>query len=553
MLNLPASSVDGFQHLDSGSLQRRARQVRNDTKKAIMIVEEKKIRVRFAPSPTGQLHVGGLRSALYNYLFAKKESGTMVLRIEDTDRKRYVEGAVEGLINSLEWAGIGWQEGVFSNDRLPAEYHKRQIADSVSYPGILEVGGHGPYVQSERLGIYKEYAQQLIKEGKAYYCFCEPERLEQMREKQAAEKKAPMYDRYCLANVSEDQINDNLKKECPYTIRLKVPRNEAVVFEDVVRGKVSFGTNTIDDQVLMKSDGFPTYHLASVVDDHLMGITHVIRGEEWLPSTPKHVLLYRAFGWEVPTFAHLPLLLSTEKKKLSKRQGDVAVEDYIKKGYLKEALINFVALLGWNPGKGKTQEIFSMEELISEFEISKVHKAGAVFDLKKLDWINGQYIKKLSPEELHVKALPFLLEKEFFASAPEDCKSEKYVRKVLEIEQERLLKLSDVGEENKFFFNDIFVFEAGLLAWKEMGMDRVREVLEKAREILGGVSNEDWTRENLGEILLEAAGENRGEFLWPLRVALTGEQKSPSPSDVAWVIGKNEAIRRIERALALIK
>lgn len=509
------------------------------------------IRVRFAPSPTGSLHIGGLRTALYNFLFAKKAGGEMLLRIEDTDRKRYVEGAVESLVKSLEWAGIGWQEGVFVGESK-VESRKSKVVESENYPGILEVGEFGPYIQSERLEIYKEYAEQLVKNGKAYYCFCEPERLEKMREMQSAEKKAPMYDRYCLANVDEDQINENLKKECPHTIRLKVPRDEGVVFNDLIRGKVSFSTNTIDDQVLMKSDGFPTYHLASVVDDHLMGISNVIRGEEWLPSTPKHVLLYRAFGWEVPAFAHLPLLLSTEKKKLSKRQGDVAVEDYIKKGYLKEALINFVALLGWNPGKGKTQEIFSIEELAQEFELSKVHKAGAVFDLKKLDWINGQYIKKLTLDELCSQGLPFLSEKEFVKKAPEDCKSEEYLKKVLQIEQERLLRLSDAGEENKFFFNDIFIYEPRMLAWKDMEMMKVKEVLEKAKNLLDGISDSDWTRENLGKVLLETAGEDRGEFLWPLRVALTGEQRSPSPSDVAWVVGKNESQRRIERALALI-
>jgi len=509
-----------------------------------------KKRIRFAPSPTGQLHIGGLRTALYNYLFAKKEGGTMILRIEDTDRKRYVEGAVEGLINALEWADIKWEEGAFDK-KSKSQNSKSKSEESKSYPGISEIGDYGPYIQSERLDIYKKYAEQLVKDGKAYYCFCQPERLEEMRQNQIKEKKAPMYDRHCLHNLSPEDIEKNLKDGRPHTIRLNVPKNDAIVFEDIIRGKVSFGTNTIDDQVLLKSDGFPTYHLANVVDDHLMKITDVIRGEEWLPSTPKHVLLYRAFGWEVPMFAHLPLLLSTEKKKLSKRQGDVAVEDYIAKGYLKEALINFVALLGWNPGKGKTQEIFSMDELVVEFDLSRVHKAGAVFDLKKLDWINGQYIKKLSVDEIYAKTMPFFQKKDFFNNAPEDCKSEKYLKKVLTVEQERLFRLSDVGEENKFFFNDIFVYDAKLLIWNDMGVDKVKENLDKAREILSSMAENDWNRDNLGKALLDASGENRGEFLWPLRVALTGEQKSPSPSDVAWVIGKDETLRRIERAVAL--
>jgi nondiscriminating glutamyl-tRNA synthetase len=407
-----------------------------------------KIRVRFAPSPTGYMHVGSLRTALYNYLFAQKNGGNLLLRIEDTDRKRFVEGSVEGLINVLNWTGINYTEGVYLEDGK-----------------IEQKGDCGPYIQSERLALYKDYADQLVKDGKAYYCFCEPERLEKMREDQITSKTAPMYDRYCLNNVSAEEVNKNLKSNCPFTIRLKVPENEIIEFNDLIRGKVSIHSKTIDDQVLLKSDGFPTYHLANVIDDHLMGITHVIRAEEWLPSTPKHILLYRAFGWDIPQFAHLPLLLSTDKKKLSKRMGDVAVEDYIKKGYLKEAIINFVTLLGWNPGEGSTQEIFSMEELIEKFDLKHVHKGGAVFDLKKLDWLNAQYIKKLSVSELYTKSLEFWEQKDFYQNATMDKKSETYLKKVLSIEQERLENLSLVGESNKFFFTDID-YDKELLRWK---------------------------------------------------------------------------------------
>jgi len=509
------------------------------------------VRVRFAPSPTGSLHVGGLRTALYNYLFAKKSNGVMILRLEDTDRKRFVTGSSEELIHSLQWAGLNWNEGVFS-EKFKSQFSNIKFEESKDYPEIIEVGEYGPYIQSERLNIYQKYAQQLVADKKAYYCFCEPERLTEMKTQQIANKKAPMYDRHCLINLSADQINQNLKKKCPYTIRLKVPRDEKIIFQDLIRGKISFETNTIDDQVLIKSDGFPTYHLANIVDDHLMGITHVIRAEEWLPSTPKHILLYQSLGWKIPFFAHLPLLLSTEKKKLSKRQGDVAVDDYIKKGYLKEALINFIALLGWNPGNGKVQEIFSLEELVSEFEISKVHKAGAIFDLKKLDWINSQYIKKMSLEELFEKIFPFLEKKEFFLQSAPICKSPEYIKKVLAIEQERLLKLSDVGQENKFFFTKILSYEAELLIWKDADKKKTQVALEKAETILKAFNQSDWQRDNLNKTLLEAAGENRGEFLWPLRVALTGESKSPSPSDVAWVIGREVALERIREALNLI-
>lgn len=517
-------------------------------------MNDKKVRVRFAPSPTGYLHVGGLRTALYNFLFAKKNEGELLLRIEDTDRSRYVEGAVESLIKSLDWAGIRFDEGVFQSVEVKDD---KTFADSSkNYPGILEVGNCGPYIQSERLEIYKKYAEQLVAEGKAYYCFCEPTRLEEMREKQIQEKKAPMYDRYCLTNVAPEKINEKLKENCPATIRLKVPRDETIVFEDIVRGKVSFSTNTIDDQVLLKSDGFPTYHLASVVDDHLMEITHVLRAEEWLPSTPKHILLYRAFGWEAPQFAHLPQLLSVDKKKLSKRMGDVAVEDYVKKGYLKEAIVNFVALLGWNPGGGSTQEIFSMEELIEKFELSKVHKAGAVFDVKKLDWINSQYIKKLSADELLEYALPFFEKKEFYKTWNLERETwsvkekEEYLKKVLSIEKERLTKFSDVGDENLFFFQDI-AYDKDLLRWKTNTDEQTKTALETAQKILEGISEEEWNLDVMSEKLLAVAGDKRGDLLWPLRAALTGAQKSPSPFEVAWVLGKGECQLRLKKALGL--
>lgn len=514
-----------------------------------MADSDKKIRVRFAPSPTGYLHIGGLRTALYNFLFARKNKGVFALRIEDTDKTRYVEGAVESLIKSLRWAGLNWEEGAYEKSGLSKE--KLKFSDSQTYPGIVEVGDFGPYIQSERLDLYKKYAEQLVADGKAYYCFCEPKRLEEMREDQVAQKKAPMYDRYCLTNVDPSQVNEKLKQNCPSTIRLKVPRDEEIVFEDLVRGKVSFSTNNIDDQVLLKSDGFPTYHLANVVDDHLMQISHVIRGEEWLPSTPKHVLLYRAFGWQEPVFAHLPLLLNPDKSKLSKRQGDVAVEDYLKKGYLKDALINFIVTLGWNPGEGSVQEIFSIEELIEKFELEKVHKAGAVFDIKKLDWINSQYIKKLSSGELIENALPFFEQKDFFMNASADKKTNEYLEKVLEVEKQRLTKFSDVGDENIFFFQDIS-YEKGMLVWKDNSEEKTLASLKLAHASLEEILEENWNLPEIERKLLEAAGENRGDLLWPLRVALTGAQKSPSPFECAWVLGKNETLKRIENAAKMV-
>lgn len=498
----------------------------------------KKIRVRFAPSPTGYMHVGNFRTALYTYLFAKKNDGDFILRIEDTDQKREVADALEKLIKIINWAGFQYSEGVyFENSK------------------IIEKGNFGPYIQSKRLGIYKKYVKELVKNKKAYYCFCAPKRLEEMRQNQLNQKQAPMYDRHCL-DLSQYEIDEKIKNGEKYVIRQKINTDGFTEFNDLIRGKVQIKNNLLDDQILLKSDGFPTYNFANVVDDHLMEISHVFRGEEYISSTPKYIQLYENFGWEIPKVAHLPLLLNADKSKLSKRQGDVAVEDYIKNGYLQEAIINFVAFLGWNPGKGETQEIFTLEELIEKFDFSHVHKAGAVFDIKKLDWINSQWIKKLSIEELHKKSLKFLKEKEFYKNWSEknwNAKEKKeYEKKVLILERERMTKLSEVGENNKFFFEDV-VYEKNLLRWKDMDDKKLKNNLKKAEKILSDVSENNWNQKNLNNILMKASEENRGEFLWPLRVVLTGEQKSPSPFECAWVLGKKETLKRIKKSLILFE
>jgi len=371
-----------------------------------------------------------------------------------------------------------------------------------------------------------------------------------MRDLQTARKKAPMYDRTCL-KLSKEEVAEKLKNGEPYVIRQKINTEGFTEFDDLIRGKVKIKNDLLDDQVLLKSDGYPTYNFANVVDDHLMGITHVMRGEEYISSTPKYTQLYQNFGWIEPKIAHLPLILNLDKTKLSKRQGDVAVEDYIQKGYLKEAIINFVALLGWNPGEGSTQEIFSLEELISEFDLKKVHKAGAVFDLKKLDWINAQYIKKLSIEELYEKSAVFFRQKDFYQNAPEEKKSEAHLKKVLTIEQDRLENLSQVGENNRFFFQDI-QYSKELLRWKKMSDEDLKKSLEKSKAVLEKITETDWTKENLEKNLLEVAGEKRGDLLWPLRAALTGAQKSPSPFECAWVLGQGETLKRIGQALNLL-
>ncbi|MEI8096926.1 MAG: glutamate--tRNA ligase [Candidatus Moraniibacteriota bacterium] len=494
------------------------------------------VRVRFAPSPTGQLHVGSLRTALYDYLFAKKLGGKYVLRIEDTDQSRLVPGALENLINTMDTMGVHHDEGVFIEDGE-----------------IIQKGEYGPYVQSERLPIYKEYAEKLIESEKAYYCFCSVSRLAAVREEQTKNKCAPKYDKFCLGLSAED-IEERLSANEPYVIRLNIKESRGdIVFDDLIRGKVTIHAKDIDDQVLMKSDGFPTYHLANVVDDHLMHITHVIRGEEWLPSTPKHILLYEAFDWEMPAFAHLSLLLNPDKSKLSKRQGDVAVEDYLKKGYLKETIINFVALLGWNPGDGNTQEIFTLDELVEKFDLSQVHKAGAVFDLKKLDWMNAEYIKKLSLDDLYDCGLPFLETKEFFKTWTDnqsEGQKKEFVKRVLRIEQDRLTKLSDIGDNNPFFFTNDISYDTALLNWKQNTAEATKEALKNALETLSSLSDADWENKELVEkILMDKAGDKKGDFLWPLRVALTGVDRSPSPFDVAWVLGKEKSLERINLAL----
>lgn len=496
-------------------------------------IQTQSVRVRFAPSPTGYLHVGGLRTALYNFLYARKHEGTFLLRIEDTDRTRFVDGASESLVKALAVFGLRADEGVV------ADHDGR----------MREEGNKGPYVQSARLDLYREHAERLLEEGKAYRCFCTTERLDSMRAEQIAAKKMPKYDRHCLG-LSPEEVSTKRAMGEPHVIRMRVEDERDVAFDDIVRGHVSFKTETIDDQVLVKSDGFPTYHLGSVVDDHLMGITHVIRAEEWLPSTPKHILLYEALGWKIPMFAHLPLLLNPDRSKLSKRQGDVAVEDYLAKGYLPEALVNFVALLGWNPGEGSVRELFSLDELTERFDLGHVHKGGAIFDLGKLDWMNAEYIKRLSMEELYERAIPFLEKKTWY---PEQTPEQQgmFLKKVLEIERDRLVKLADIGEEHPFFFVEPSP-ERKMLPWKKSTEEGAKASLTRALEVVSGISDGDWTRERIGEILLEAALDDRGGFLWPIRVALSGAEKSPPPQDIAWVIGKEATLFRIKAALTLL-
>ncbi len=505
--------------------------------------DNKKIRVRFAPSPTGYMHVGNFRTALYTYLFAKRNNGDFILRIEDTDKKREIENGIEKIIDILQWANFEYAEGVFKENGK-----------------IIQKGALGPYIQSERISIYQKYAQELIKNGTAYYCFCSEERLEELRQEQTTAKRPPVYDRKCL-DFTPKEAQIKIKAGEPFVIRQKINREGLTSYDDLVRGRIEFRNELLEDQILIKSDGYPTYNFANVIDDHLMEISHVFRGEEYVSSTPKYIQLYQNFNWQAPQTVHLPLLLNSDKSKLSKRQGDVSVEDYIKKGYLKEAIINFVVLLGWNLGDGSVQEIFSIQELIEAFDVKRIHKAGAIFDLKKLDWINAQYIKKLTTDELYAKSLPFFLEKDFYKSwsiAHEtwsNARKEEYLKNILTVEQERLTKLSEVGEENKFFFMDAdnIILNANDLRWKENPDKDTINNLEKSKNILEKISEKDWNLENIEKSLLETAGDKRGDLLFPLRATLTGEKKSPSPFQVSWVLGQTESLKRINKGILACK
>lgn len=475
--------------------------------------------------------MGGLRAALYNYLYAKKHGGKFLLRIEDTDQKRSVEGAVESLIETLKWSGLSYDEG----------------------PGIG--GPVGPYIQSERFETYKKYAKELLNGGHAYLCFCTSERLEEMRRQQEAHKQAPKYDRHCL-KLNKEEIEKLIMEGKPYVIRQKMPDAGKVSWNDLVREEVSFDAATIDDQVLLKSDGFPTYHLANVVDDHLMEISHVIRGEEWLSSTPKHILLYKSFGWKQPEFAHLPLLLNKDRTKLSKRQGDVAVEDYINKGYLPEAIINFIALLGWHPGGDEKQEIFSLEELVEKFSMDKVHKGGAVFDLDKLDWMNWQWrrrkFEKLpgnKPEKLLSLCREYL-PKEWLGD-------EEFLHRALITVEEKIIKdPSSAREDLNFYFNENLIIDPALFVKEKMKIDS-----EISKTALLNVTNslKDFDGfddvEKLKSRLLEVvqkSGLKNGQVFWPTRVALTGEEFSPGVFEVLWALGKERSLKRILSCLEKI-
>ena len=460
-----------------------------------------------------------------NHLLSKQTKGNFLMRIEDTDRERLVPGAVENMLRGLAWAGIVPDEGVMIDPNGE----------------VIQKGTHGPYFQSERLHLYKKYADELVQKGHAYHCFCTPERLQEMRKQQELQKKAPMYDRHCL-QLSKEDVDAKLKAGERHVIRMKVPHERTITFTDDIRGEMRFQGHTVDDQVLLKSDGFPTYHLAHVVDDHLMETDLVIRGEEWLSSLPKHLLLFEWLGWTPPKYAHVPLLLSKDRKKLSKRDGDVAVEEYITKGYLPEAMVNFLALLGWNPGT--TQEIFTMDELIEQFSLDRVQKAGAIVDMEKLDWIQGQWMRKIPLQEFAARIQPIVSEKlPAAASDPDFAKKAQLI-------QERITFFREAPEMLTWFYQEPRV-TVELLANEKQKVTKAQlpEIFASLEKILTGLSEKEWTANGLKAAVLANLGNfKQGQLLWPLRAALTGLPYSPGAFEVAEALGREKSIERLAQA-----
>ena len=476
-----------------------------------------KVRTRFAPSPTGYMHIGNLRTALFTYIIAKKNKGDFILRIEDTDRERYVEGATEVIYNTLRECGLNWDEGP-------------------------DIGGPvGPYIQSERMGMFKKYAEELVEKGEAYYCFCDKDRLEELKAVQEASGVMPMYDRHCR-NLSKEEVEKKLKEGVPYVIRQKVPLDGTTTFHDELYGDITVENSTLDDQILIKTDGLPTYNFANVVDDHLMGITHVVRGNEYLSSAPKYDLLYKAFGWEVPVYIHVEHIMKDKQHKLSKRDGDASYEDLMKKGYLKEAVINYIALLGWAP-KGEN-EIFSLEELIDEFDISGISKSPAIFDPAKLRAMNGVYIKKMDDAEFARKAEPYIRQ-----TVKKPDADISFIASLLKPRTELFTEIPEQVD----FIDTLPEYDNSLYCHKKMktneenSLASLKDILPVLEEVT------DWTTDNIHEALfslIERMGVKNGIVLWPLRVAVSGKSFTPGGGiELCYILGKEESLKRIRKGI----
>jgi glutamyl-tRNA synthetase len=479
------------------------------------------VRVRFAPSPTGFLHVGGARTALFNWLFARHTGGTFILRIEDTDVARRVEGGLEAIMEGFRWLGLDWDEGP-------------------------EAGGdYGPYVQSQRLELYRAAAERMVQQGNAYYCFCSPERLEAMRKEQAASKQTLGYDRLCRSLSAKERAAKEAAGIKP-VVRFKVPLEGRTGFHDLIYGDIVFENSSIDDFVMLKSDGYPTYQLANVVDDHAMKISHVMRAEEWISSTPRHLLMYQALGYEPPQFAHVPDVLNTDRRKLSKRHGDVSVAEYREKGYLPEAMINFLVLLGWSLDD-KT-EIMTRQQLVENFSLERISRTGSIFNTEKLDWMNGVYIRSLPVEDLTNRVFPFM-EKDL----PHDVKRPldiSYIRQIVPLIRERINTLKDAATYADFFFVDKLEYEATMLVGKKMTAETALKVLKGSAEKLSSMG--DFNRDLLENTLRHLAddlGLKAGQLFNILRVATTARDATPPLFETMEVLGKERCLKRIKVAI----
>ena len=483
---------------------------------------DKPVRVRFAPSPTGYPHVGNIRTAMFNWLLARHTGGKLILRIEDTDVARKVKGAVEAIMDGLRWLGLDWDEGP-------------------------EVGGdYGPYFQSQRLTLYRQVAERLVTQGNAYYCYCSPERLEEMRAEQVKRKQSQGYDRHCRDLDSQECSRKEAEGITP-VVRFKTPLEGRTGYHDVIFGDVVFDHSTIDDFVLLKSDGYPTYHLANVIDDHAMEISHVIRAEEWISSVPRHLLLYQALGFEPPQFVHHPMILGPDRAKLSKRHGAVSILEYREQGYLPETMFNFLSLIGWSLDD-KT-EIISRQELIDNFSLERISRTGAIFDRNKLDWMNGVFIRKLSCEDLSQKIMPFLE-----SGLPEEVKrpiSQQYVGRIAPLIQERINTLADAATYADFFFIDTPEYETSMLIGKKMTGETTLEALKTAEETLSSIESfdhdllEDTFRHLAGDLGLKA-----GQLFSLLRAATTGRNATPPLFETMEVLGAERCLKRIRGAIA---
>ena len=499
---------------------------------------EMKIRTRYAPSPTGRMHVGNLRTALYEYLIARHEDGEFILRIEDTDQERFVEGALDIIYRTLEETGLDYDEGP-------------------DKPGDC-----GPYVQSERVsaGIYMEYAKKLVEKGEAYYCFCTKERLESLKTTVAG-KEIMLYDKHCL-HLPKEEIQANLDAGMPFVIRQNIPDEGTTTFVDDIYGAITVENKELDDMVLIKSDGFPTYNFANVVDDHLMGITHVVRGNEYLSSTPKYIRLYEAFGWEPPVFVHLPLITDEEHHKLSKRSGHSSFEDLVEQGFLPEAIVNYVALLGWSP-EGN-EEIFSMQDLIKVFDYRRVNKSPAVFDMVKLRWMNGEYIKSMEFEEYEKYAMPYILKAfkcegncaDTITTSDGAVLSRESILKILELMKTRIEIFPDIPEKIDFF-DTLPEYDPAMYTHKKMktNSENSLETLKETLPVLE--AQEDYSLDALHDVIMgyiEKKGVKNGVVLWPLRTAVSGKQSTPGGAfEIMEILGKEESLRRIRIGIELLE